>query len=189
MSGWGKFDSKSIGNVYVINGSRAVANSLGTGANANSAFLVDVKAGDYLALGAVTSNTNAKYQVANVSSNVLFYLTTPYNEPTTNAAANVQQGPKFITNLSSNVSGNTYTIQRIVGVDSLEASLATNKANGFNMPGWAHQTRYRDAYGVNRVKTEVLVAMSKNFNRIVNASNGNSVLQIDANDNAIVTNI
>lgn len=188
MSGWGKFDSKSIGNVFVINGSRAVANSLGSGANANSAFTVDVKAGDYLALGAVTSNTNAKYQVANVVSNVLLYLTTPYIGPNANAAANVQQGPKFITNLSPNVNGNTYTIQRIVGVDSVEASLANNKANGFNMPGWVHQTRYKDAYNVNRVKTEVLVAMSKNFNRVV-VANANNLLSVDANDNPIVTNV
>jgi hypothetical protein len=188
MSGWGKFDSKSIGNVFVINGSRLVANTLGGGANANTTFTVDVKAGDYISFGAMTANSNVKYQVANVANSIVFYLTTPYVGANANAAANVQQGPKFINNLSANALGNTYTIQKIVGVDSLEVSLANNKSNNFSQPGWSTVTRYRDSYNVNRVKTEVLVAMSKNFNRIV-VANANNLLQVDANDNAIVPNV
>jgi hypothetical protein len=63
-----------------------------------------------------------------------------------------------------------------------------NKANNINQPGWIHQIVWTDAYGARRVKTETLVAMSKNFNRddtanaALSPTTGN--ILIDADDDA-----
>lgn len=186
MSGWGKLDSKQItANVLVTNGSRAVANSTGNA----TIFLNEVKPGDYFVFGPVTGNSTVKYYVQNVISNVSLNLTTAYGGSTANGKANVQQGPKVI-NVVENVRGNAYTIQKIYGVDSNEAANTMNKANNINQPGWMHQIVYTDGFGARRVKTETLVAMSKNFNRddtanlSLSPTTGN--LQIDASDDADV---
>ena len=184
MSGWGKLDSKQLtANVTVTSGSKAVANATGNA----TLFLSEVEPGDYFVFGAVTGNSTVKYYVANVLSNVSLNLTTNYSGSTASGKANVQQGPKVI-NVVENVRGNAYTIQKVYGVDSNEAANTMNKANNINQPGWVHQIVWTDAYGRRRVKTETLVAMSKNFNRdnTANASlsptTGN--LLIDANDDA-----
>lgn len=186
MSAWGKLDSKQLtANVVVTNGSREVANATGNA----TVFLNEVKAGDYFVFGTVQGNTNVKYYVSNVISNVLLNLTTAYEGANANGKANVQQGPKYVT-VVENVRGNAYTIQKIYGVDSNEAGNAMNKANNVNQPGWTHQLVYTDGYGARRVKTETLVAMSKNFNRddTANASlsptTGN--LLVDANDDTVL---
>lgn len=184
MSGWGKLDSKQLtANVTVTNGSKAVANATGNA----TLFMSEVKPGDYFVFGAVTGNSTVKYYVANVLSNVSLNLTTNYGGSTASGKANVQQGPKVI-NVVENVRGNAYTIQKVYGVDSNEAANTMNKANNINQPGWVHQIVWTDAYGARRVKTETLVAMSKNFNRddTANASlsptTGN--LLVDADDDA-----
>lgn len=186
MSGWGKLDSKQItANVRVTTGSREVSNSIGNA----TIFLNEVKPGDYFVAGAVTGNTNVKYYVQNVISNVRLNLTTAYQGASANVRANVQQGPKYVT-VVENVRGNAYTIQKIYGVDSLEAANAQNKGNNINQPGWMHQIVYTTSTGVRRVKTETLVAMSKNFNRdntanlSLSPTTGN--LLTDANDDADV---
>jgi hypothetical protein len=184
MSGWGKLDSSRItGNVTVTNGSRFVTNAL---ANATT-FLTDVKPGDYFAFGQMTANTNAKYQIAAVANNISFTLTTPFNGTTASGLANIQQGPKFVTAVS-NAFSNTYSIQRIVGIDAVEANIGGNKANGFVSPGWTSFMRYTNSQGNVRIKTEVLVAMSKNFNRTISANGNPNVLLTDANDDAIIRN-
>jgi hypothetical protein len=161
MSSWGKLDSKQLtGNLRVTNGSRVVANSLGNA----TIFLTEVKPGDYFVAGPVQGNTNVKYYVSNVISDVLLNLSTAYEGTTANVKANVQQGPKFV-NVVENVRGNAYTIQKIYGVDSNEAGNTMNKANNVNQPGWIHQIVWTDGFGARRVRTETLVAMSKNFNR------------------------
>jgi hypothetical protein len=184
MSSWGKLDSKQISaNVRVTNGSFAVSNATGNA----TIFLNEVKPGDYFVFGPVQGNSTVKYYVANVLSNVLLNLTTTYAGSTASGKANVQQGPKYI-NVVENVRGNAYTIQKVYGVDSNEAGNTMNKANNINQPGWIHQIVWTDAYGTRRVKTETLVAMSKNFNRddTANASlsptTGN--ILIDADDDA-----
>jgi hypothetical protein len=182
MSSWGKLDSKQLtANVRVTNGSYAVSNATGNA----TVFLDEVKPGDYFVFGAVTGNSTVKYYVANVLSNVSLNLTTTYGGSTASGKANVQQGPKYI-NVVENVRGNAYTIQKVFGVDSNEAGNTMNKANNINQPGWIHQIVWTDGYGARRVKTETLVAMSKNFNRddTANASlsptTGN--LLVDADD-------
>jgi len=194
MSSWGKLDSKRLtGNIRVVNGSATVTNAT----NNVSSISSEIRAGDYFVVGAVTGNlsANGKYYVSLVSGNVVT-LSTPYTGVTGNFAnANIQQGPKYVTNVSNTsygtANGNTYTIQKIYGVDATEAGVPGNKANGFMHTGWTHQVRYTDAYGALRKKTEVLVAMSKNFNRD-NTNTSNTDIQfsgnllIDANDDAIV---
>jgi hypothetical protein len=186
MSSWGKLDSKQLtGNVTVTSGSKAVSNASGNA----TLFLSEVKPGDYFVFGPVQGNSTVKYYVANVLSNVSLNLTTNYSGSTSSGKANVQQGPKYV-NVVENVRGNAYTIQKIYGIDSNEAGNTMNKANNINQPGWVHQIVWTDGFGTRRVKTETLVAMSKNFNRdnTANASlsptTGN--LQIDADDDAAI---
>jgi hypothetical protein len=186
MSSWGKLDSKQLtANVRVTNGSYAVSNATGNA----TVFLDEVKPGDYFVFGAVTGNSTVKYYVANVLSNVSLNLTTTYGGSTASGKANVQQGPKYI-NVVENVRGNAYTIQKVFGVDSNEAGNTMNKANNINQPGWIHQIVWTDGYGARRVRTETLVAMSKNFNRddTANASlsptTGN--LLVDADDDTVL---
>lgn len=186
MSSWGKLDSKQLSaNVTVTNGSYAVSNATGNA----TVFLNEVKPGDYFVFGPVVGNSTVKYYVANVLSNTSLNLTTTYGGSTASGKANVQQGPKYVT-VVENVRGNAYTIQKIYGVDSNEAGNTMNKANNINQPGWVHQIVWTDGFGARRVKTETLVAMSKNFNRddTANASlsptTGN--LQIDADDDTVL---
>lgn len=185
MSAWGKLDSKQLtANVVVTNGSREVANATGNA----TVFLNEVKPGDYFVFGTVQGNTNVKYYVSNVISNVLLNLTTEYEGATASGKANVQQGPKYI-NIVDNIVGN-YTIQKIYGVDSNEAGNTMNKANNVNQPGWTHQIVYTDGFGARRVKTETLVAMSKNFNRddTANVAQAPTIgnLLIDADDDLVL---
>ena len=186
MSGWGKLDSKQLsGNVVVVSGSTTVANAAGNA----TFFLSEVKAGDYFAAGAITGGS--KYYVANVNSNVLLTLSTAYLSSNATVKANVQQGPKVINQGNITLTGNAvYNIQRIYGVDSIEANVTSNKGNNINQPGWVHQVAYIDAFGARRVKTETLVAMSKNFNRdntgnlSIPQYSGN--LLADANDDSVI---
>jgi len=191
MSSWGKLDSKQLtGNVRVVNGRANVTNTAGQ----VTLFTTEVKAGDYFVAGAVTGNSNVKYYVSSVSGNTIT-LSTPYEGSNADVQANIQQGPKWINIVSNrsygNVNANAYTIQKIYGVDATEANIAGNKANGFSHTGWTHQVRYTDAYGRTRIKSEVVVAMSKNFNRD-NTNTSNTQIQFsgnlltDANDDAVI---
>jgi hypothetical protein len=186
MSSWGKLDSKQLtGNVTVTNDSTTVSNALG---NATT-FISDVKPGDYFVFGAVTGNSNVKYYVSAVSSNVQLTLSTAYEGANASGVANVQQGPKYVT-VVENVRGNAYTIQKIYGVDSNEAGNTMNKANNINQPGWVHQIVWTDGFGARRVRTETLVAMSKNFNRDntanVDLSPTTGNLLVDADDDTVL---
>ncbi len=186
MSAWGKLDSKQLtANVYVVKGSATVSNSLG---NATT-FLTEVNPGDYFAFGLMTYGSNVKYYVSNVISNTTLTLATVYQGATANGKANVQQGPKsvFLANVAPfgpTRNGNLLNIQRIVGVDWNEANIAANKANGISQPGWTYQQVYTMGNGTVRRKSEVLVAMSKNFNR----DNSTGTLEIDADDNTAARN-
>jgi hypothetical protein len=178
MSAWGKLDNVSIrGNVVV---STANGNAV---LGVNSEFVTNVRAGDYIT---IASN---KYQVDRVISNTSLWLTFPSATTTVGAIAYVQQGPKYISNANVVVSGsNVYTIQKIYGVDRVEANVTSNKQKGIHHPGWVYYNTYTTTQGATRNKAEVLVAMSKNF-----ASNATGVLfgtgaGTDANDNSVVPN-
>jgi hypothetical protein len=178
MSAWGKLDNVAIkGNVTV-----ATANGNAV-LGVTTEFLTNVKAGDYIT---IASN---KYQVDRVLSNTSLWLTYPAATTTAGAVAYVQQGPKYISNANVVISGsNVYTIQEVFGVDRVEIGVAGNKQKGFSHTGWSHFNTYTTTQGATRYKTEVLVAMSKNF-----ASNATGHLfgtgaGTDANDNSVLPN-
>jgi hypothetical protein len=172
MSSWGNRDNVTVtANVRTIEGSPLVTNTVGNA----TIFLSEIKDGDYMIISGV------KYQVRNVTSNVVLTLTS--NAATSaNTSAFIQQGPKYIADVA--LSDNTYTIQRVFGVDRDEkanvSGAASANANAVCHTGWVHIFAY-EANGVPRVKGEVLVAMSKNFN--ANAT-GNLHAFADASDDA-----
>lgn len=172
MSSWGNRDNVQLtANVTVIAGSAVVSNAAGNA----TIFLDEVKPGDYFIVG------GNKYQVFSVNSNVLINLTDPVSANASGSAF-IQQGPKYIANVA--LSDNTYTIQRVFGVDRDEmanvAGAASANANAVCHTGWVHIFAY-EANGTPRIKGEVLVAMSKNFN--ANAT-GNLHVFADASDDA-----
>lgn len=173
MSSWGNLDNvTAAGTVYVAT---ANANAV---LGVSTYFTVNVKAGDYLTIAA------NKYQVEQVVSNTVIYLTASAATNSAGVKAYIQQGPKYIANVST--TENVYTIQRVIGADSVEVLLANNKSFGnVNHTGWNHVMTYTDAYGARRIKSEVLVAMSKNFN-----VNGSGTLQDDyLPDNTLAANV
>ena len=87
------------------------------------------------------SNTGQGYNAAIIANTVLGIYTTGTRQPTTNATANL-----------------TFT------------SADTSKTNAHHT-GWVTYNTYLDTQGNQRIKTEVLVAMSKNFNAAVAGDN------------------
>lgn len=151
MSSWGNRDNVTVtANVRTIVGSPLVSNTVGNA----TIFLSEIKDGDYMIISGV------KYQVRNVTSNVVLTLTTDAVS-SANTNAFIQQGPKYIADVA--LSENTYTIQRVFGVDRDEkanvSGAASANANAVCHTGWVHIT---DVGG--RIRGEVLVALSKNFN-------------------------
>lgn len=151
MSSWGNRDNVQLtANVTVTSGSAVVSNASGNA----TVFLSEVKPGDYFIVGGI------KYQVHSVNSDILINFT---NNAVSNVSGSafVQQGPKYIADVA--LSENTYTIQRVFGVDRDEkanvSGAASANANAVCHTGWVHIT---DVGG--RVRGEVLVALSKNFN-------------------------
>lgn len=166
MSAWGNLDNlAAIGTVTVVSGSATVTGS-------GTAFTTNVEAGD-----SVTIASN-KYRVTNVGNATSLTIDPVSATSTAGATAFVQQGPKYISNVTTQ---NTYSIQNIFGVSADEVSVPENKARGFNSPGWAHYVTYSTTQGATRHKTETLVAMSKNFNE-----NAAGSLQTDANDDTVL---
>ena len=169
MSSWGNLDNVAIKGTVVV----AVAN-----ANAvlgiSTEFVTNVKQGDYITIAA------NKYQVEQVLSNTSLYLTSSAATTTASAVAYVQQGPKYISNVA--LSENTYSIKRVYGVDRTEIGVANAAANAHHT-GWIHFMDYTTSQGSYREKSEVLVAMSKNFN-----ANATGTLQVDAADDTVLPN-
>lgn len=169
MSSWGNLDNVAItANITSAVGSVVIANAAGNA----TLFTSEIDPGDYLIIA------SKKYQVHSVNSDVLLNLTDAVS--TSGNVAFIQTGPKYISNINLNAS-NTYTIQRVFGVDKFEANVAENRARGFKAPGWNHHFSYIDANSQTRYKTEALVAMSKNFN-----ANLNLALQTDATDDEVL---
>jgi hypothetical protein len=151
MSSWGNLDNVILtGNVTTATSSDAVNGFGGT------TFVGNINPGDYVV---IASN---KYQVQNVVSNSRFYITNVAATNSANVKAYVQQGPKYVANVS--FPANNYSIQNIYGVDRVEIAVTENKERGVaSHTGWVHYTTYTDALSQTRNKSEVLVAMSKNF--------------------------
>lgn len=152
MSSWGNLDNVLIsGNVTTSNTSTTVTGYGGAD------FTVDVDAGDYITIA------GNKYQVALVTSASVLTLTANAATNSDNVKAYVQQGPKFVANVA-NGNLNEPTIQDVIGVDRVEIGVQENKNRGVaSHTGWVTYKTYTDAYSQTRNKSEVLVALSKNF--------------------------
>lgn len=150
MSSWGNLDNVLLkGNV-----SSATTRDYLDGFQTN--FESNIKPGDYIVFA------GNKYQVANVTSDVKLHLTSLAATNSSNVDAFAQQGPKYVGNVS--FPANNVSIQNIIGVDRVEIGIPENKARGVSThTGWTHYTTYTDALSQTRNKSEVLVAMSKNF--------------------------
>jgi len=167
MSSWGNQDNvAAIGTVTAYAGNSSVNGS-------STAFTSNVKDGDYVFI------TGQKFQVARVTSDTALELTSN-GKAASGATLYIQQGPKYIANVA--ISENQYTIQRVYGIDRQEVAVANTAANASHT-GWVHFYDYTDANNSYRRKSEVLVAMSKNF-----ASNSTFHVQVagyDANDDTV----
>ena len=172
MSSWGNLDNVKIDGTVVI----AVANGAAV-LGINTVFESNVKVGDYLIIA------GNKYQVQTVASDTSLTLTGVAATNSASVDAYVQQGPKYIANVA--FPANNYSIQNIYGIDRVEVGVPENEARGISHTGWTHYTTYTDAYSQTRHKSEVLVAMSKNFasnatNELFGTGAGN-----DANDDTV----
>ena len=153
MSSWGNQDNTTLtGKVTTTNATDTVTGYLGSNA---TKFEEEVNPGDYIVVAA------KKYQVANVTSNLILHLTSLTSTNSDNVKSFVQQGPKYIANVT--FPANNYSIQNVLGVDRNEIANASANIN-VSHTGWTHFITYEDANGDIRKKSEVLVAMSKNFN-------------------------
>ena len=117
MSSWGNRDNVTVtANVRTTIGSSLVTNTAGNA----TIFLSEINDGDYMIISGI------KYQVRNVTSDVVLTLTGDA-AASANTIAFVQQGPKYISNIA--LSANTYTIQRVFGVDRDEKANVTGAAS------------------------------------------------------------
>jgi len=152
MSSWGNLDNVQLsGNVVTATTGNTVTGYGG------AVFTNNVNAGDYIT---IASN---KYQVEKVISATVLYLTANAATNSDNVKAFVQQGPKFVANVANGNMGNV-SIQDIYGIDKVEVGVPENKARGVaSHTGWVHYTTYTGGHSQTRHKSEVLVALSKNF--------------------------
>lgn len=168
MSSWGNLDNVvATGTVTAYAGNTRVNGS-------STLFTSNVKEGDYVFI------TGSKFQVATIASDTSMELTSN-GKAVSGATLYIQQGPKYIANVA--VSENVYTIQRVYGVDRQEIAVANTAANASHT-GWVHFYDYTDANNSYRRKSEVLVAMSKNF--ATNSTFHVQVTGFDADDDTVI---
>lgn len=173
MSQWGKRDRVQMSGTLVAN-----LNSTTVVASNPNFVSANVVRGDSLMIA------NVGYKVANVVSNTQITLDAGYEGA--NAADLVyfiQQDPKDLRThgWGSNaiLGANTVNARNVYGIDRLEAANTQNKAKGISHTGWVHYTTYTTSQAQVRNRSEVLVAMSKNFN--ANAAGNLFVDAFDAN--------
>ena len=179
MSQWGKLDRFPLPGTVIANlDSTTVVTSQDQSAN--------IQVGYALVLG------NVEYVVAGVVDTVTYTLDVPYEAANTVGAvsfAAVQQSPKTLRTYGWGANllngANTVNARNVYGVDAKEANVASNKAKGFNSPGWVHYQTWVNNQGTTRYRTETLVAMSKNFNK----SNVDFTVGLDANDDTTVQDV
>lgn len=150
MSSWGLKDNS------MLTGNVTTANSSNTITGFGTLFLDEVDPGDFLT---IASN---EYQVDKVSSNTSLRLTAIAATTSANVRTFVRQAPKFLANIAS--TENVYSIKNVLGVDKDEALVQGNKNKGLKTQGWAHHLTWTGGHGQTRYRSEVLVAMSKNYN-------------------------
>lgn len=172
MSSWGNLDNvAAVGTVTAYAGNTRV-NGSGT------LFTSNIKDGDYVTI------TGTKFQVAAVISDTALDLTAN-GKAASGAKAYVQQGPKYVANVANGNMGNV-SIQDIYGVDRVEINVPENKERGVaSHTGWVHYTTYTDAHSQVRNKSEVLVALSKNFASNASGELFGTTAGTDADDDTV----
>ena len=179
MSQWGKRDRINLSGITAtanLNSRTVVVNSTN---NLTGPFVVaNVNVGDSLVI------ENVRYRVEAIPLANTITLDVAFTS--SNSAVltlGVQQSPKELTTYGwGNAAIGLWNSKRnVYGVDSLEAGVAGNKANGISHTGWVRYETYTTSAGSFRRKSEVLVAMSKNFNR-----DQAGALLTDSNDDAII---
>lgn len=178
MSQWGKRDNISLVNKVTANLNSTTVVSSGTDFGS-----ANVDAGDTIFIG-----VNA-YKVAKVNSTSSITLDVPFEGANVVTTANVQQSPKDLRTFGwgSNafLGANTVSARNVYGIDRVEVAVPENKERGIAHTGWVHHRRFVNGQGTTRNHSEVLVAMSKNFN-----ANATGVLnQLDASDDVIVPDV
>jgi hypothetical protein len=182
MSQWGKLDRVNLpGTATVAQNASNVVFSQSQLAN--------------VAIGYALVVANVEYVIANVANATMVTLDVEYAG--TSAAAQgglaIQQSPKNLRTYGWGGQGaanlllgaNTVNARNVYGVDVNEAMSAQNKARGITHTGWVHYQTWTTTLGAVRNRAEVLVAMSKNFNR----SNVDFNVGVDANDDAVVADL
>lgn len=179
MSQWGKLDN--IGLAGTVTAAQGFANVESSSPDFTAP---NVSVGDALVIDGVA------YRVDSIESNTALTLDTIYTGTSgATISANVQQSPKDLSSLGWTANAN-YTVpvskRNVYGVDRNEIQVTENKERGISHTGWVYHDSYTTTQGATRNKSEVLVAMSKNF-----ASNATNVLfgtgaGIDANDDSVI---
>jgi hypothetical protein len=183
MSQWGKLDRVNLqGTATVAQNASNVVFSQSQTAN--------------VAIGYALVVANVEYVIANIVNATAVTLDVEYTgtSSATQGGLAVQQSPKnyrtygFHANtkaIGAQYGANTVNARNIYGVDVNEAMSAQNKAKGITHTGWVHYQTWTTTLGAVRNRAEVLVAMSKNFNR----SNVDFNVGVDANDDAVLADL
>ena len=178
MSQWGKLDRVNLP------GTATLAQNF-----ANVVFSQSQTAN--VAIGYALVVANVEYVIANIVSATELTLDVNY-EATSGVTGGlaVQQQPKGLRTYGWGGQGaanlingaNTVNARNVYGIDSREANVASNKAKGISHTGWVHYQTWTNTQGTVRNRAEVLVALSKNFNR----ANIDFNIGADANEDAVI---
>jgi hypothetical protein len=183
MSQWGKLDRVNLqGTATVAQNASNVVFSQSQTAN--------------VAIGYALVVANVEYVIANIINGTTVTLDVEYTGASSASQDGlaIQQSPKnyrtygFHANtkaIGAQYGANTVNARNIYGVDINEAMSAQNKAKGITHTGWVHYQTWTTTLGAIRNRSEVLVAMSKNFNR----SNVDFNIGLDANDDAVLADL
>lgn len=178
MSQWGNRDNISLVNKVTANLNSTTVVSSGTDFEEGN-----ILPGDTLFIGTVA------YKVASIESNASLTLDVAFEGSNTVATAYVQQSPKDLRTFgwggNAFLGANTVSARNVYGVDRVEVAVPENKERGIGHTGWVHHRRFVNTQGTTRNHSEVLVAMSKNFN--ANATGTLNLL--DATDDVIVPDV
>jgi hypothetical protein len=177
MSQWGKIDRLNL------QGTATVA------VNASNVVFSQSQTGN-VAIGYALVIANVEYTIANIANSTMLTLDVEYSGASAAAQGGlaIQQSPKNLRtygfHANSKVAGaiygaNTVNSRNVYGVDLREANVASNKRRGIKSPGWTHYQTWVTSLGATRNRSEVLVAMSKNFNT-------GDIGYFDANEDNIV---
>jgi hypothetical protein len=145
-----------------------------------------------VAIGYALIVANVEYVIANIVSATEVTLDVNY-EATSSASQGglaIHQQPKGLRTYGWGGQGaanlingaNTVNVRNVYGIDAIEANVASNKAKGISHTGWVHYQTWTNTQGATRHRAEVLVAMSKNFNK----ANVDFNIGADATDDAVI---